>query len=55
MVVTKGQYILVYLPKYKKDFLVHFLIKKLVVPKGVPYGLKGKVIEKKVKKVLEIR
>ena len=53
IVVTKGQYILVYLPKYKKDFLVHFLIKKLVVPKGVPYGLKGKVIEKKVKKCLK--
>ena len=42
--VTKGQHILVYVPKYKKDFWVHFLIKKVIVPKGVPYGLKGKVI-----------
>ena len=46
MVVTKGQYILVYLPKYKKDFLVHFLIKKLVVPKGIPYGIDTWEIEK---------
>ena len=38
IVVTKGQYILVYLPKYKKDFWVHFLIKKLVVPKGISYA-----------------
>ena len=52
--VTKGQHILVYVPKYKKDFLVHFLIKKVIVPKGVPYGLKGKVIEKKVKEVEEV-
>ena len=39
IVVTKGQYILVYLPKYKKDFLVHFLIKKVIVPKGVPFDI----------------
>ena len=46
IVVTKGQYILVYLPKYKKDFLVHFLIKKVIVPKGVPYGIDIWKIEK---------
>ena len=39
MAVTKGQHILVYVPKYKKDFLVHFLIKKLVVPKGIPFDI----------------
>ena len=37
--VTKGQYILVYVPKYKKDFFVRFLIKKVIVPKGIPYGI----------------
>ena len=37
--VTKGPYILVYVPKYKKDFFVRFLIKKVIVPKGIPYGI----------------
>ena len=40
IVVPKGQFILVYVPKYKKDFLVHFLIKKVIVPKGVPFDFK---------------
>ena len=52
IVVTKGQFILVYVPKHKKDFFVHFLIKKVIGPKGIPYGFKG--VETK-KKVLEIR
>ena len=47
IVVTKGQYILVYVPKYKKDFRVHFLIKKVIVPKGIPYGFKDGETEKK--------
>ena len=37
IVVTKGQYILVYVPKYIKDFFVRFLIKKVIVPKGIPF------------------
>ena len=36
IVVPKGQFILVYVPKCKKDFFVHFLIKKLIGPKGIP-------------------
>ena len=39
IVVTKGQYILVYVPKWKKDLWVRFLIKKVIVPKGKPYGI----------------
>ena len=50
--VTKGQFILVYVPKCKKDFFVHFLIKKVIGPKGIPYGFKDGETEKKV---LEIR
>ena len=50
--VTKGPYILVYVPKWKKDLLVRFLIKKVIVTKGIPYGFKDGGTEKKV---LEIR
>ena len=50
--VTKGQYILVYVPKYKKDILVHFLIKKLVVPKGLPFGTDEK--DEKTQKCLKL-
>ena len=39
IVVTKGQYILVYVSKYKIDFFVRFLIKKVIEPKGIPYGI----------------
>ena len=39
MAVTKGQHILVYVPKYKKDFFVHFLIKKVIGPKGTPFDI----------------
>ena len=39
IVVTKGQYILVYVPKWKKDLWVRFLIKKVIEPKGIPYGI----------------
>ena len=53
IVVPKSPlYILVYVPKYIKDFFVHFLIKKVIVPKGIPYGFKDGGTEKKV---LEIR
>ena len=52
IVVTKGQYILVYVPKYKKDFLVHFLIKKVIVPKGIPYGIDIWKIEKMIGYIL---
>ena len=45
--VTKGQFILVYVPKCKKDFFVHFLIKKVIGPKGIPYGFKDGETEKK--------
>ena len=43
IVVTKGQYILVYVPKCKKDLLVRFLIKKVIVPKGTPFGFKEQI------------
>ena len=39
IVVPKGQFILVYVPKYKKDLLVRFLIKKVIVPKGIPFDI----------------
>ena len=47
IVVTKGQFILVYVPKYIKDLLVRFLIKKVIVLKGIPYGFKDGETEKK--------
>ena len=47
IVVPKGQFILVYVPKYKKDLLVRFLIKKVIVPKCIPYGFKDGETEKK--------
>ena len=37
--VTKGRAILVYVPKNKKDLLVRFLIKKVIVPKGIPFDI----------------
>ena len=27
-----------YVPKYKNDLLVRFLFKKVIVPKGIPFG-----------------
>lgn len=37
IVVIKGQWILEHVPKYKNDFSVHFFIKKMAVPKGLPF------------------
>ena len=50
--VTKGQYILSHVPKYKKDLLVRFLIKKVIVPKGIPYGIDIWKIEKMIGYIL---